>query len=119
MKDWKTIQLEGRADWIERYGLRPSRARACLHWLTKGRCTRACNWTRWFDHASAWNGPDGRPAVMLTQPYSFEVFYLSLSQALNRYPDTFLRFEREGWHHPNTALVEIWRNEDVYNALRK
>jgi hypothetical protein len=111
--------------WAEANGLRYSREK-CIHWLmprdtgdlarsyTKsgqesrdvhldGRCSRIYYG---FDHVTSWTR-QGRPAVLVSQPYDIESTELLRIWELKR--DGFsVLFHQQGWYGHGTFTTEVW-----------
>lgn len=110
-------------DWAEKYGLMLSAPnQECLHWLLKGRCARptACRqWTwmeqPWMDHPSCWTY-QGRPAVLVAQPYGLSDASRSVLAGLNS-DKVHVEVRDRGWYGHCTVWVGLWSRE-VWNQLK-
>lgn len=103
------VYVDSRADmvtWAEREGLKLSPRGDCLHWLTRGRrnvalCERGDH--GWMDHVTGWNR-DGKPAVLVAQPYGLTQRELAQLGAL---PDVDVRIDGTGWYGAGTTFVTV------------
>jgi hypothetical protein len=113
-----SISAEEWAGWL---GLKRSGRRKCLASLVRARCMSACrpdldhplcalthrNMTI-LDHLSIWNR-DGRPAVLVAQPYGLRRDGLELLGQLEREHGLSVEVDALGWHYPGHVVrVEIW-----------
>lgn len=107
-----------RTEWAEHLNLTESGTRCRgLHWLKTGRChASSCQPLGFMDHTTQWNR-DGRPALVLTQPYPT----VGLEDALAELrADPELRVvvqDPSPWYGNGTVGVLIWRADAYRIAL--
>jgi hypothetical protein len=119
-------QREKMLDWAERHHLRFSYTnRVCVHWLLAGsaddiarRYTKTgseisdsthysrCHYNYEFDHVTCWTR-DGKPAVLVSQPYRISADVMKKLKALER-DGLSVQVHKEGWYGFETFCVEIW-----------
>ncbi|MER7331788.1 MULTISPECIES: hypothetical protein [unclassified Micromonospora] len=103
--------------WAEQYGLRRAETRCQnLHWLRKGRCgVQRCDpLGRWADHVTRWSR-NGRPAVLVAQPYGLSNDQFAQVAALND-EELQVAVDGTGWYGHGTTFVQVWR-VDAWNAI--
>lgn len=99
-------------DWAEPIGLKRAKT-SCqeLHWLRKGRCgVVACTrMGRWMDHVTRWS-LDGRPAVLVAQPYGLMNDDVAALGQVAGFDDLIVHIgHRGGWYGYGTTFIELWR----------
>jgi hypothetical protein len=122
-------QQEEMLDWAERHNLRFSYTnRICVHWLLAGRASdiarrytktgseisdsihySRCHYNYGFDHVTCWTR-DGRPAVLVSQPYRISSDAMKKLKALE-HDGLIVRVHKDGWYGSGTFCVEIWATE--------
>lgn len=113
------VSIQSRIDliaWAEPLGVKLSASRCeGLHWLRKGVCQHSmCDGFPWMDHTTRWN-LDGKPALVLTQPYNSAERQRELMGDLLE--DNELHVEiKPGWYGHGTIGAFVWR-ADVYRSL--
>jgi hypothetical protein len=102
-------RLVGRA---QRYGLKLAKTSCSgLHWLDGERCpSGGCHGGlgRWADHVTRWTF-DGRPALLLAQPYSINNDHLITLGALAARDDLDVHVGNHSWYGYRTIEVAVWR----------
>lgn len=120
-------------EWAEAHDLSLSRVTSCLHWLRRGRCYRFTPYRdnphpdttdhyggyadyaeRWLDHVTGWVR-EGKPAVLVAQPYGLSEQSRSRLAGLDQEPDLRVEIRGDSWYGAGTTFVGVWR---VYPDLR-
>jgi hypothetical protein len=119
-------QQEKMLEWAERNHLRFSDTnRICVHWLLAGRANyiarrytktgseisdsihySSCHHSYGFDHVTCWTR-DGKPAVLVSQPYHISDENMKMLKALE-HDGLTVQIHKDGWYGSQTLCVEIW-----------
>lgn len=105
-------------DWAEENSLTyvPSERYACVQWLLGLPCRRArCYATttgrrHWSDHLSGWLR-DGRPAVLVAQPYVVTAEGEESLSYIGEHPLLSVERRPSGWYGNGTGFVGVWRTD--------
>ena len=107
------VDMESRerlVGWAETLGLvlaRPSHK--CLTWVREGRCrARICGLHGGpWDHISCWKY-DGKPALLLAQPYGVDGSDIPELAPLIADPHISISIVGDNWYGHGTVGVEVW-----------
>jgi hypothetical protein len=101
--------------WARRNNLRYAEHGRCLHWLAKGRCAADyCDLCYgrfdWLDHATGWTR-DGKPYVLLGQPYSLSIEGLREIIACADQFNLNISINGRDWYGHGTIAIELRRQD--------
>lgn len=103
-------------DWAEGRKLKLSGSHCHeLHWLRAGHCSPPCSGITerlggWADHVTRWTR-NGKPAVLLAQPYSLDDDDLVVLGGLTSADDITIIVHATGWYGYGTTTVEVWNTK--------
>lgn len=99
--------------WAERWGLRYSAYGRCLHWLTRGQCTRVRNdlcttglpYLPWVDFTTGWTR-DRKPALLFAQPCCVRGDEIDMGAIQKQWAIRIrVTINGGGWYGPEVAAV--------------
>lgn len=101
--------------WATLHGLRYSPRGRCLHWIIRGRCAiQLCTADRnqydFMDHVTGWTR-DGKPAVLICQPYGLHVDDIRQLADLHQEHGLKIRIDGTGWYGHGSTFLQLWRRE--------
>ena len=110
-------------EWAARFRLRLyDGSHICLRWLNLGYCRKGwrCDGnlyhatgmpSHWVDHVTAWKTRDGKPAVIVSQPYYPTAEDKMDVRAICAVRELVPVITDDSWYGYSTTQIELWNSE--------